>query len=254
MTIVSYGTTKFHIDNLSNSGKVLLVEMRNNTPLLEKKAIKFALSESWQAAIEINKEILKADPKNVKAKVRLANAYLKTKSFDKAKKLYQEVLKADPINSVALKNLELAKAHKTTNGVKTANGRSLIKEPGTSKEIKTLITEKGITANHMSYGECMSLEISASKVIAKEDKKKITEITDTSLVKALNTVKRQGGSAKAYFVKGSEKEMVLFIQTSIPVFKGEKQDVTPYMRKGSLEEPDFEVESYDEMAPEDTEE
>ncbi len=224
--------------------------MRNNTPQLEKKAIKLALSESWKDAIEINKEILKTDPLNIKAKVRLANAYLKTKEFDKAKKLYQEVLKIDPINSVAQKNLELAKSHKTTNGIKTANSRSFIKEPGTTTEIKTVITEKGITANHMSYGEELELKVNTSFISASYNGKKVTEIKDAHLLKSLNKVKREGGSSKAYFLKGSEKEMTLFIQTTIPVFKGEKQDVTPYMRKGSIDEPELEVESYDDETEE----
>lgn len=83
--------------------------MQINLPVLEKQAIKAALSENWKLAIELNKKILESTPNNLNSKIRLGRAYLANKDFTKATKMFKEVLKADPINPIALKNIELAK-------------------------------------------------------------------------------------------------------------------------------------------------
>ena len=46
----------------------------------------------------------------------------------------------------------------------------------------------------------------------------------------------------ASFIKGVDREAEILIKCTIPVFKSEKQDVRPYIKKGSLDEGDMEEE------------
>jgi len=49
------------------------------------------------------------------------------------------------------------------------------------------------------------------------------------------------------YIKGKDKTIVVLIKTSVPVFKSDKQDVRPYIKKGSLDEPDIDGEEMIEL-------
>jgi hypothetical protein len=44
------------------------------------------------------------------------------------------------------------------------------------------------------------------------------------------------------FIKWNEKEITVLIKTSIPVFKPDRVEIRPYLRKGTIEEPELEIE------------
>lgn len=219
--------------------------MSTNTQQLEKRAIKFALDEDWENAIDLNSQLLEINPNDTKAKVRLGRAYLQTKKFKDAQKLFKEVLDKDPINPIAIKNYELAKKNVSQNTQKT-NGKSLIKEPGTTKDVQIEITAKGVNANTFSYGENLAVGTTKTKAFIKHKNKKIGEITDTNVIKSIMQANKNGSALSAAFVKGNDKFIVVLIESSEPVFKGEQQDVKPYMKKGSLDEPELVIESFDD--------
>jgi tetratricopeptide (TPR) repeat protein len=64
----------------------------------EKLAYNSVLIEQYEVAIELYKNVLKEEPKNVYAKFSLAVVYQKLGQFSQAKKLYTELLKDNPTN------------------------------------------------------------------------------------------------------------------------------------------------------------
>ncbi|GIW69707.1 MAG: hypothetical protein KatS3mg101_0454 [Patescibacteria group bacterium] len=41
-----------------------------------------------------------------------------------------------------------------------------------------------------------------------------------------------GANISGYVIRSAEKSIVMIIKSSIPVFRGEKQDIRPYIKKG----------------------
>ncbi len=84
---------------------------------LAQKAIAAALKASWKDAVNLNKQILKKDSKDVDALNRLARAFSEVGEIIKAKKTAKKVINIDPHNTIATKALakwkELRKGEKT---------------------------------------------------------------------------------------------------------------------------------------------
>jgi tetratricopeptide (TPR) repeat protein len=225
----------------------MLVGMQLSLALLAKKAIDAALKFDWDTAVETNQKMLEKDPKNIDAKIRLGRAFIQSKQFNKAKKIFKEVLKTDPINQVALRNMELANKHKTETKCQTfVDTKSLLKEPGTTAELRANISAKGITSNDFFAGECLILKVKKKSVdiykMKKNAKLMVGTIDNEDIVQKANSTLARDGNIAAFFVKGKEKMITLLVKSTLPVFRSEKQDVRPYIKKGSLEEPELEME------------
>ena len=221
--------------------------MQLSLAILSKKAIDAALKANWSEAIDLNSQILDQNPNNLEAKIRLGRALIQTRKFEKAKKIFREVLKVDPINSVALKNFDLAKKCKAeTKGQVQIDTKSLLKEPGTTSEATLEISAKGMTSKDFVSGENVYLKIKKKSIEVQKikDGKKVTvgEIKDQDIVAKMNISLERNGRICAGFLKGSEKHITILIKSSIPVFRAEKQDIRPYLKKGSLDEPEVEAE------------
>ena len=67
-------------------------------------AIKAAIKQDWQKAIDINLQIISTNPNDIPSLNRLAKAYKESGLTKEAIETYQLVLKLDPYNSIALKN------------------------------------------------------------------------------------------------------------------------------------------------------
>lgn len=220
--------------------------MQTNASALEKKAIKLALQENWQEAIQTNLELLELDSNNLNAKMRLGKAYLQLKEFGKAEKIFKEVLQKDTINQIARKNYELAKSKKINQHAGVSNNKSMLKEPGITEETTVLLTAPRITANSFSYGTEFKLKILKTKVGVLNGDTVVGNLEDEKVVRKLNLAVRLNARIKAYFIRGQDKVISILIRSSEPVFKGDKQDIKPYLKKGSIEEPEIEVESFDD--------
>jgi len=220
--------------------------MQNSSIIgLEKKAIDFALNANWEGAVEINQQILTKDPDNVDAMLRLGKAYLQTKEFNKAKKMFKEVLSIDPINSTAQKNLKLATEKKSEKRIlHSLNSNSLIIEPGTSTEVKFEITAKRVFSEDFTPGEKFGHKIEKNGISVirhKEDEDVELGIINGDILQKLQWAKSQNAKIEVYFVGGKEKIMEVLVKCSVPVFKGEKQDIKPYIKKDSIDEPELEL-------------
>lgn len=220
--------------------------------VLTKKAIEASLKQKWQEAIELNSSILKVYPNNIDAKIRLGRCYIQIKEFSKAKKIFKEVLEKDPINTLALKNLKLANNQKSDcngNGGKLST-KSLLKEPGTTCETCFEITAKGIKEEDFTSGEILPFKARKKYIEIQKTKKgkkiPLGKIEGDYIVKRVSCALDKGGKIKITFTKWKEKEMIVLIKTSIPVFKPDKVDIRPYLRKGAIDEPEIEMDIDDE--------
>lgn len=223
--------------------------MQNNVAFLAKKAVDHALKGNWQESIEVNQEILEKDPENIDAKVRLGRAYLQVKEFNKAKKIFKEVLDTDPINPVAQKNYKLASEKRVEKAPESINPKSLIKEPGTTTESNMIIEAKRIMGEDFSVGE--ELIVKLDKKYANFFKKQKNEEIflgkiNTDLAARLYAAKSQGSTISATVMQGQGKNLKLIIKSSTPIFRSERQDVKPYIKKGSIDEPELEIPDIEE--------
>jgi tetratricopeptide (TPR) repeat protein len=220
--------------------------MQDSPALLAKKAIEASLQGNWKEAIELNLALLDRNPKDLDAKNRLGRAYLQLKEFNKAKKVFKEVLSVDPINAVALKNLKLASEERVEhNGKSPVNPKNLIKEPGTTIEITLEIVAKRVTAESFTPAEHLAIRVNPHQVdFYKKDSHGsdmlVASIT-SDLVRKFNMILEREETVEAYFVNGNDKHIRVLIKSSIPVFRGERQEVKPYIKQGSFDEPELEI-------------
>ena len=112
------------------------------------EAIDAALNCKWELALKLNKQIIQIDPENVDALNRQAKACFELGKYNLAKKYYSETLKYDPYNPIALKNLKIIKAFKSSgftprldghaNGSKRISPLLFLQEPGKTKVVSLL--------------------------------------------------------------------------------------------------------------------
>ncbi|HAI62824.1 TPA: hypothetical protein DCL89_01200 [candidate division WWE3 bacterium] len=229
---------------------IILVGMQLSLAILSKKAIEAALGHNWEKAIELNSQILEKYPNNLETKIRLGRAMIQLKQFDKAKKIFKEVLAVDPINAVALKNYEVAKAKKIDvkheNGI---NSNHLLKEPGTTVEIVANINCKGITGRDFTIGECLKFKIKKKNIdvykCRKDKEILVSVLEEKEIVSRLNKAADIHAEVSGYVVRAADKSLTMIIKSSVPIFRGEKQDIRPYIKKG-LDDIDLEDEEAEE--------
>jgi len=208
---------------------------------LKKQAIDAALKNNWEKAAELNLQILEKAPKDLEAKIRLGRAYIQTANFSKAIKIFEEVLKADPINPIAKKNIKIARERridKGTNGNLTA--KALVKEPGTTVEARFEITNRKLKMENFTSGDELKLKIKKSEVDVYGEGKFIGKITDRNLVKELNIAKSGNSELNTNYIKTNNGKAIALIKCNYSVFRSEKQDVKPYFKKGTIDEPELE--------------
>ncbi len=212
--------------------------MQNGFDELANKAVKAALSEDWALARDLNLQILEKDPQDLDAKIRLGKACLELREYQKARKYFREVLTVDPINTVAKKNLELAKDEKHT---PVARGRlaNMIQEPATCLSTTAEITAKGLTATKLPMG--LDLEVRVFSQMTKlyctykDEKIELGVLTDPKAVKKLRDGKGLGATYSGTYVKGADKVITVLITSSLPIFDGEKQELKPYTKRDFLD-------------------
>ena len=224
--------------------------MQTSALALTKKAIDASLQSNWKEAIELNLAILDIDQTDIGAKIRLGRAYLQTHDFNKAKKLFKEVLQKDPINTVALKNYKLASEKRTEKKTDfKIDPKALLKEPGTSAEINPLMTAKRIDSDDFMPSETLGVKMEKNKVVFLKHKKDedlpLGEI-NSDIYKRLKIAKDKGASIWANFVSGTGKTIRILIKTDLPIFRAERQDIKPYVKKGSIDEPELELPELEE--------
>ncbi|MCA9860805.1 MAG: hypothetical protein KC438_13845 [Thermomicrobiales bacterium] len=80
-------------------------KQKNRRQIIE-DARRAALEGDWDAAIEINKELIARDPKDSAAYNRLGRAWLEKRDYAAAYEAYSDALKSDPANLISRRNLQ----------------------------------------------------------------------------------------------------------------------------------------------------
>jgi tetratricopeptide (TPR) repeat protein len=102
-------------------------------------AIEASLAHDWKRAIELNKQLLKDNPKDTDSLNRLARAYFETGLKTKSQEMYLKVLRIDKFNPIAAKNLELLKSSTISRSHKSppclTPTPEFLEEPGSTKNV-----------------------------------------------------------------------------------------------------------------------
>lgn len=206
------------------------ITMQND---LAQKAISAALKASWNKALELNKQILKNDSKDVDALNRLARAHSELGEIAKAKKIAQKAVRIDPYNTIAIKALEKWKGLKTGEKASPSkfSARVFLEEPGKTKIVSLLHLgdSKKVLAN-LDSGDEVVFKLGNHRISARTlNKKYIGRLPDDLSASLIKLIKR--GNEYQVFVKSSKpQEVKVFIRetkrakelASIPSFSSEK--------------------------------
>ena len=200
---------------------------------LAQKAISAALKANWDAALELNKQILKSDPEDVDTLNRLARAHSELGEIAKAKKIAQKVVKIDPHNTIAAKALKKWKILKK--GEKASptkfSARVFLEEPGKTKIISLLhLGDSNKVLANLDSGVEVMLKLGNRRIsVCTLNKKYIGRLPDDLSVSLIKLIKR--GNEYQVFIKSSEpQEIKVFIRETkrvkelenIPSFSSEK--------------------------------
>lgn len=79
---------------------------QKNRRQVTEEARRAALDGNWDAAIEINRELIARDPKDSAAYNRIGRAYLERQDYAAAYEAYSDALKSDPANLISRRNLQ----------------------------------------------------------------------------------------------------------------------------------------------------
>lgn len=198
------------------------------------KAISLALAGKWEEALQINKLILKNDPKDTDALNRLAKAHSELGNIDKAKSLAKRVARLDPFNKIALKSLEkwkkLNKGEAYSPNISSAG--TFLEEPGKTKIVSLIRVGSGKTIAKLDSGDEVRLNTHGhSATICTIDGSYVGRLPD-DLSARLKQFLKHGNEYEA-FVKSSSRDGVkIFIRevkrakklADIPSFSSEKID------------------------------
>lgn len=218
--------------------------METNLVILEKKAIDAALKSNWTLALDLNTQIIKKNPSDINAKIRLGKAQIQTKKFQDAVKTFKSVLNVDPINQIALKNLQIAKEGKVS---KTAiQPKKLIKEPGTTTETPIFLKRK----INVEIGQILTLNIKKASTEVYRDDTLLGIIEDKDVSKSLYKAKTDKIKLEVSALKIKDNKITILINADAPIFKADKQDIKPYFKKGTIEEDEPELEFSTEIVEE----
>ncbi len=152
-----------------------IAERNRQKRLLVDQAVKLAMQNEWQQAIEVNERLMELLPDEPDAWNRKGKALSELGRYAEARDAYQEALNRDPINSIALKQ------HKRLSMLAEATPTSQADSKTTKLDAKLLIEETGKTGifelvspaaakilARMTPGDKVDLEIDGSDVMVKD--------------------------------------------------------------------------------------
>jgi len=219
------------------------------------EAIKAALENNWEKALQLNQELIKKYPNDIDTNNRLARSYRESGQINQAKIYYQKVLKLDPYNPIAEKNLKrLSSIKKNDIDPKqiqaTVKSDTFLEEPG--KTITTVLEDTAMPS--VLAGLWTGDEVFLSKhhnnvAVLSSSGKRIGKI-ENGLAKNLAEHLRTGSKFESFIksiilnegsYKKGKSHVTIFIRekyrspkiVSAP-FPSDNYSFTPYVREEAL--------------------
>lgn len=211
-------------------------------------AIDEALKGNWQAAIELNKQILKENPTDVEALNRLGFAYSEIRSIKEAKRVYKKVLLINRFNPIAIKNLKRIELF--TEG-KTPNSKG--KNPIPAAPIKQRVNHfaslfleevgktKVVSLINLAEAKIISNLHSTDQVVLVPRRRGVAIITPTDeyigalpddIARRLFVLMKGGNTYEAYVKSVNRNEVSIFIRETKRQAKFRNQP--SFLGKGSV--------------------
>ena len=130
------------------------------------------------------------------------------------------------------------------------NTKSLLKEPGSSHEVSINTISKGIKKEDFVSGDELTFKQKKKEIELYRDKKGkkilVGNINDDYTLQRISCALNKKIDIKIIFIKWKGAEMVVLIKASAPIFKPDKVEIRPYLRKGTIEEPEMDIEPEEE--------
>lgn len=205
---------------------------------LAQEAISAALAGEWEKALELNKEILKENKKDVDALNRTARAYAELGDIKKAKKTAQKVIKIEPFNKIA------ERAHKKWKGLRSgsssvsgpSSAQAFLEEPGKTKIVSLLHLGASLVLAKLDSGDEVELVPHRHRVsVNTKDGKYIGRLAD-DIAARLRKLIRAGNEYQVLVKSIEDDELKIFIRetkraekiANIPSFSSEKIDYVSF--------------------------
>ena len=157
-----------------------------------------------------------------------------------------------PVVSFTMRSIAMAKvaprSSKTKETVVDVGNPNVLKKSIKNRGFE--IKSKGIKQEDFISGEDLPLKSKKKEIEVYKNKKGkkilIGTIENDYIVQRVACALERGATVKINFTRWKEKEIMVLIKTSVPVFKPDKVEIRPYLRKGTIEEPEMEIEVEEE--------
>jgi tetratricopeptide (TPR) repeat protein len=182
--------------------------------LTKNDAIQTALTGDWKSAIEVNKSILKENPKDVEALNRMALAYMIIGKSKDAKDAYQKVLDIDPLNSIALKNIQKLKGDASKQdgeNIVVQVNNIFIEETGKTKVVELINLAQAEILSTLRTGQAVDLTAKRLKIFISQGKKYIGVLPD-DIGNRLTKLIKGGNKYEAFVKSASHQSVTIFIR------------------------------------------
>lgn len=190
------------------------------------QAIQAAIGGEWQKAARLNRQILKINPQDTEALLRLANANTQLGKIKEATKIYESVLKVDPHNNFAQKSITKIKKIKPSQKIAAQHSlnSSFLEEPGKTKTAMLV---------HPAYTQVTARLDAGERVLLTPRRRRISLTTETGLYigrlpddlsfKLLGLIRR-GNKYEAVVKSVNGNQVKIFIRE---IYRSAKLETTP---------------------------
>lgn len=181
-------------------------------------AITAALSQNWEAAIALNKEILSTEENDIEALSRTAYAHMKLGNRQEAQTLYEKIILLDQYNIVAKKNLERLKTlpigmipQKTGEKNNAVSPRSYIEEPGKTRTVSLMNIAPASVLSCVCIGDTVFLHAKKHSIEVRDGQKTYLGAIPDDVTFRLLSLMNAGNTYGACIKNLQKKSLSIFL-------------------------------------------
>jgi tetratricopeptide (TPR) repeat protein len=125
---------------------------------LEEKAIQAAKNQDWQAAIDVNRQLIEENAEDIQAFIRLGVAQVQLGQVADAKHAFNQALALDKTNQLAKKHLQRLENNQTITISSLPSDEEFIEEPGKTRTVELHRLAGKETLEKLSIGQKCELK------------------------------------------------------------------------------------------------